>query len=271
MDKITIKDLEIFANHGVFKEENILGQKFVINAVLYTDIRKAGINDDLTESIHYGEVCNSIKKFMEENTYKLIEAAAENLAVSLLTEYKKLEKIELEIKKPWAPVKLPLDTVSVKIERGYHNAYIALGSNMGDKEGYFNMAIDELGKLAGCEVVRVSDFIVTKPYGGVEQDDFLNGALLLKTILPPIELLDKLHEIEKMANRERIIHWGPRTLDLDILMYDKLIFENDDLVIPHVEMHKRDFVLKPMVDIAPNLRHPIYQKTMTELLESLNC
>lgn len=110
---------------------------------------------------------------------------------------------------------------------------------------------------------------MTEPYGGVEQDDFLNACLILKTLISPEELLEKLHEIEKEAHRERIIRWGPRTLDLDILLYDDLVMENDELIIPHVEMHMRDFVLKPLSEIAPNVRHPIYKKTISQLLKEL--
>ena len=134
MDKIQIKNLEIFANHGAFPEENKLGQKFVISATLYTSTRKAGKTDDLTASIHYGEVSQFITKFVREHTWKLLETVVEQLAEAMLLQIPHLEKVELEIKKPWAPVGLPLETVSVSIERGWHTAYIAMGSNMGDKK-----------------------------------------------------------------------------------------------------------------------------------------
>ena len=147
MDKIHIKDLEIFAKHGVFPEENVLGQKFLVSAVLYTETRGAGKTDDLTRSIHYGEVSHMIKAFMEENTFQLLETVAERLAEKMLLEIPLLKKVRLEIKKPWAPVGLPLDTVSVEIERGWHTACIALGSNMGDRERYLNISGDHFGKI----------------------------------------------------------------------------------------------------------------------------
>ena len=103
----------------------------------------------------------------------------------------------------------------------------------------------------------------------MEQDDFLNACMVVRTLLSPEELLDKLHEIEQEAHRERIIHWGPRALDLDILMYDDLVMESDDLIIPHIEMDKREFVLKPLCEIAPNLRHPILKKTVSQLLAAI--
>ena len=130
MDQIKIQELEVFANHGVFPEENALGQKFVISAVLYTDTRPAGQTDDLTLSVHYGEVSQRIREFVEGNTWKLLETVAEKLAFELLVSFPRVRKIRLEIRKPWAPVRLPMKTVAVEIERQWHRAYIALGSNM---------------------------------------------------------------------------------------------------------------------------------------------
>lgn len=268
-DEIHIENLEIFANHGVFQEETNLGQKFLVSLVMYADTRKAGKTDCLEESIHYGEVSHFMTSYTKKHTRKLIEAAAEDLAEALLLQYPPLKGVTLELKKPWAPVGLPLETVSVKITRFWHRAYLGLGSNLGDKQAYLEQAVKALGETKGCRVAKVSSYLVTEPYGGVEQDDFLNACLSLDTLLSPSELLEKLHEIEQAAHRERLIHWGPRTLDLDILLYDDEILETEDLIIPHVEMHKREFVLKPLSEIAPYKRHPVYQKTVAELLEAL--
>lgn len=269
MDKIKIKDLEVFANHGVFPEENTLGQKFIVSADLYTDTRKAGKTDDLTVSIHYGEVSAFIEVWLKKYTYKLLESAAENLAEELLLKYPGMRAIRLEIKKPWAPIRLPLKTVSVEIERAKHTAYIAMGSNMGDREKYIKDAVKLLDSVRGCTVKTVSDLIETPPYGVTDQDDFLNGCLELETLLTPRELLGELNRIEAEAGRERIVHWGPRTLDLDIIFYDDITVQEKDLCIPHVEMHKRKFVLEPLAQIAPYKRHPVYGKTVTEMLGDL--
>lgn len=270
MDQIKIKDLEVFANHGVFPEETKLGQKFLVSCTLYVDTRKAGKSDDLEASVHYGLVSHLIKKEMEEHTYKLIEAVAEHLAEAVLLYDDKIQKVEIEVKKPWAPVGLPLDTVSVAITRSWHEAYVAIGSNMGNKRAYIDQAIEALSKTEGCKVEKVSSIIETEPYGGVEQDVFLNGAIKLKTLLAPYELLDRLHELEQEAKRERLVHWGPRTLDLDILLYDDLVLEEENLCIPHVDMQNRDFVLRPMSEIAPYKRHPVYGKTMKEMLQAID-
>ena len=271
MDKIEIRNLEIFANHGVFPEENVLGQKFVVSATLYTDTRKAGLTDELTASIHYGEVSHMITDFTRKHTFKLLEALAENLAEMLLDSLSGLEQITLKIEKPWAPVGLPLKTVSVEITRKWHTAYIAFGSNMGDKKLFIDNGIRGLNKTKGCRIEAVSDYLVTEPYGVTDQDEFLNGVLKMRTLLSPEELLERLHQLEQEANRERIIHWGPRTLDLDILFYDQEIIDTADLHIPHPDMQNRDFVLAPMNQIAPYLRHPVLNQTISQLLNILLC
>ena len=268
-DEIQIRDLEVFANHGVFPEETRLGQKFLLSLTMYTDMRKAGTGDCLEDSIDYGAVSHFMTDYMKRHTWKLIEAAAEHLAEELLLRYPLLKGVTLELKKPWAPVGLPLDTVAVKITRFWHRAYLGLGSNLGDKETYLNQAVEALDETRGCQVEKVSSYLVTEPYGGVEQDDFLNACLCLKTYLSPEELLRRLHEIEQDAHRERIIRWGPRTLDLDILLYDDLILETEELILPHMDMENREFVLKPLSEIAPNLRHPILHKTMRQLADQL--
>ena len=268
-DKISIKGLEIFANHGVFPEENKLGQKFVINVALYVDTRSAGLTDDLEQSVNYGTVCHQINDFLTANTYKLIERCAEELATHLLVSNPLVQEIDVEIEKPGAPIGLPLETVSVKIHRAWHDVAIALGSNMGDTKKYLDDAVQKIDKLKNTKVIKVADYITTKPYGGVEQDDFLNSAMLIRTLFTPNELLNELHKIENEAGRVRTIHWGPRTLDLDILLYDDLVMETNDLTIPHVELHLRDFVLKPLAQIAPWLRHPVYGETMAQMLKKL--
>ena len=126
-----------------------------------------------------------------------------------------------------------------------------------------------LADTEDCIVEQVSDYLVTEPYGGVEQDVFLNGALKLRTLLTPEELLDRLHELEQAAHRERIVHWGPRTLDLDILLYDQMIIDTPVLHVPHIDMENRNFVLIPLTELAPYYRHPVLNKTISQLLKEL--
>lgn len=268
-DEIRIDDLEVYAYHGVFPEENEKGQPFFVNAVLYTDTRAAGLADELTLSTHYGEVCHFITKWMQEHTCKLIETVAENVAREILLHYPLVQAVDLEIRKPEAPIGLPFASVSVRIQRGWHKAYLSVGSNLGDREGYIAQAIAALEQEEAVRVEKVSSLLNTKPYGGVEQQDFLNAAIAVSTLLLPEELLKLLHKIEYAADRKREIHWGPRTLDLDIVFYDKLVYESEDLIIPHVDMENRYFVLKPLSELIPNFRHPVLGKTVTQLLEAV--
>jgi dihydroneopterin aldolase/2-amino-4-hydroxy-6-hydroxymethyldihydropteridine diphosphokinase len=267
MDKIKITNLEVFCHHGVYKEENVLGQKFLVSVELYAELSMAAKNDDILKSVNYGQVCHFIKEVMENNTYKLIETLTEQLARAILLRFSMVEKIKIEVKKPWAPILLPIETVSVEMERQWHKVYLSLGSNMGDKMLNLNSAIDLLKSEEGCKVTKVSAFIQTEPVGGVKQDDFINCALELKTLLSPEELLDLIAEIENKLLRVRTIYWGPRTIDLDILFYENEVIYSERLTIPHPEIKNRGFVLEPMCQIAPELRHPIYGKNIYQMYQ----
>lgn len=269
MDIIRIDNLEIYAYHGVYDEEKEKGQYFYVNAELYTNTRKAGMNDDLDASTNYGTVCDFIHDFMTKHTYDLIETVAEQLAQALLLEFKLVKSVLLEIRKPHAPIEKEFESVSVEIERGWHEAFVAFGSNLGDKEKFIDEAIEALSNLPQINIVAISDKIVTEPYGNVEQDVFLNGVMKIETLLPADELLQILQKVEEHAGRERKIHWGPRTLDLDIIFYDDDIISEDDLVVPHPDMKNRDFVLKPLMQIAPYKLHPVYRKTISDMYAEL--
>ncbi len=269
MDEIRIKGLKLFAHHGVYEQERADGQFFYVDAVLSTDLSKAGMQDELGLTTNYGEVCRFLNEWLTENTCQLIEAAAEGAARQILLRFPRVMEVELELHKPQAPIGLPFGDVSVRVKRGWHKVYLSIGSNLGDREAFLRGGIEELSRHPDIRLGKVSDFLETKPYGGVEQGMFLNGALELDTLLAPLQLMEQLHRIESLAGRERLVHWGPRTLDLDILFFDKLVYEDEHLVIPHVDMQNRYFVLKPMAQIAPNIRHPILQKTIQELLEAL--
>lgn len=268
MDQIIIENLAVFAHHGVYREENEKGQNFYINAVLETDTRKAGTLDDLDLSTNYGEVCAFLDNFLKEHIYKLIETVAEKASEELLLRFPSVRRVTLEIRKPEAPIPLPFESVSVKITRGWHRAYLSCGSNMGDREAHLDGAVEALKADAGCRVLRVSDWVETAPYGGVEQDNFLNGAICLETLYTPEMLLAKLHEIERDHKRERTVHWGPRTLDLDILLYEDCVMYTQELIIPHVDMQNRYFVLKPLAQIAPYERHPLLGLSIGQMYEA---
>lgn len=145
---------------------------------------------------------------------------------------------------------------------------VALGSNMGDRRGYIQRALEKIEERAG-RVVSASDIIETRAYGLEEQDDFLNMVILLDTDLSPRDLLRCLNEIEAELERIRDIRWGPRTIDLDIIYYGDEIINEEDLIIPHQDLHNRRFVLEPLCQIAPDWKDPRSGKSAKELLEEL--
>ncbi len=266
-DKIIIENLCVFANHGVLEEEKRMGQKFLVSAELEINTRKAGVSDNIALSINYADVCKVIDKFMKDYTFNLLEAVAENMTLVLFANFPELNGVKVTIKKPWAPIGLQLDYVAVSIERRWHRAYISLGSNMGDRLKYLEKAVEEVKEDLNCKLLKISDIIETAPYGPVIQDDFLNGCIMIDTLYTPHELLSFLHKLENDANRTREVHWGPRTLDLDILLYDDLVVCDDELVIPHPEMHKRAFVLEPLKQIAPDAVHPLLHQRIRDMVE----
>ena len=144
--------------------------------------------------------------------------------------------------------------------------YIALGSNLGDKENNMNEALQRLAKK-GVTVCKVSDFMATRPYGVTDQPDFLNAVAEIKTDCSPTELLRVLLQIEQEMGRKRIRRWGERNIDLDLLLYEDRIINLPDLQVPHPDM---DFVLRPLVQIAPEAVHPILKKTIRQLWEELS-
>lgn len=267
MDKISIKGLEIFANHGVYDFEKENGQKFYVDLDFYLDT--SIIVDNIDKTVHYGIVSNEIKIFMQENNYDLIEILANDLAKYLLKKFDKIKHLSLTINKPNAPIEIPFENVSATVNRGWHTCYIAMGSNLGNKEKYIFDAIEDIKNNDNIKLKIVSTLIETKPYGVIDQPNFINGAMKIETILTPFELLHYLQSLEKKANRVKLRHWGERTLDLDILLYDNETIFTDTLKIPHPEMHIREFVLTPLVEIEPYLVHPIKNKTVAELLTNI--
>lgn len=137
---------------------------------------------------------------------------------------------------------------------------------MGDREQQINDALSWLNTLPETKVTKISSLYETAPVGGVKQDDFLNGIVALDTNLSPLELLDSLQEIELKLNRVRKIHWGPRTIDLDIVLFGDLVVESERLKVPHPLMHERSFVLIPLNEIAPQAIHPVLNKKISDIV-----
>lgn len=147
--------------------------------------------------------------------------------------------------------------------------YLGLGSNIGNRVAHLDEAIARMNAHNNITVTRQSSIIETEPYGNVDQDKFMNMCVEIDTDLSPVALLETVLEIEQKMGRERIIDWGPRNIDIDILIYEDLEINLDDLQIPHAEMHKRMFVLEPLAEIAANVVHPTFGVSIKTLKQQL--
>jgi len=159
-------------------------------------------------------------------------------------------------------------TADISTTTGHATAYVALGSNIGDREAYLLQAIDALRRQAGIEVTALSAMYETEPVGYVDQAAFLNMVIELSTTLPPKQLLLAMQDIEGSLGRTRDVHWGPRTVDLDLLLYDDIQLTAPDLIIPHPRMQERAFVLIPLADVLQQ-RQAGLLASITEQLERL--
>ncbi|NER31602.1 MAG: 2-amino-4-hydroxy-6-hydroxymethyldihydropteridine diphosphokinase [Symploca sp. SIO1C4] len=147
---------------------------------------------------------------------------------------------------------------------------IALGSNLGDSRAILEAALDKINKTPNFTIKACSSWYKTAPIGPA-QPDFLNGCAILEVTLSPHKLLETLLGIEQDFGRVRLEHWGPRTLDLDIILFDNLILETPDLQIPHRLMRDRAFVLVPLAEIAPDWIEPVSGLTVSQLVQRLDC
>jgi 2-amino-4-hydroxy-6-hydroxymethyldihydropteridine diphosphokinase len=144
-------------------------------------------------------------------------------------------------------------------------SYIALGSNKGDRFEHLTRAIQEISKDKNNNIENASSIYETLPYGYKDQGNFYNAVIKIKTGYELIELLDLLKAIERKIGREDSAKWGPREIDLDILFYNSLIYSNERITVPHKEAAKRDFVLIPLSEIAPDLNHPVLNQKICDI------
>lgn len=152
-----------------------------------------------------------------------------------------------------------------------HRVYLSIGSNLGDKQGHCKKALSEIEQRGIGRIVERSPLYRTEPVDYLDQDWFVNGAVAIETDLEPRDLLCQLQTIQAdLGTRAKTVRFGPRTIDLDILLFEDRVIKDDDLVIPHERMHDRAFVLIPLCDIAPDLVHPVFQTSMAGLLAALD-
>ena len=148
-------------------------------------------------------------------------------------------------------------------------AYLGIGSNEGDRLRNIKQAIEFISEIDGCDVEAVSSLYETSPFGNLEQQIFFNAAIKISTVLNPIALLLKLKDIENKIGRIKREKWGSREIDIDILFYNDLIFSDEIITLPHEGIIYRDFVMIPLIEIEPEINHPVFNKKVSEFIPDL--
>lgn len=262
---IILKDYEVVACHGVNPEEKVNPQRFLFTVKVDTDLALSASSDNLANTVSYSAVKKVVKAVAEENSFDLIETLAYFVAKRVLLAFPLADDVSVKVKKPDAPMSGNFDFVGVELPLKWHDVYLALGSNEGDRNAYLDLAIKLLNEDDNFKEVVESKRIETEAYGGVATGEFVNSCVKLKTLYSPHELLAKIDEIEKAGDRVRTVHWGDRTLDVDIIFFDEEVIGDDYLVVPHPDMQNREFVLKPLLELCPNKVHPLLKKRVNEL------
>ena len=148
-------------------------------------------------------------------------------------------------------------------------SFLGIGSNLGNREEFIASAIEHLAQDPETEILQKSKLLKTKPYGNIDQPYFLNCVVKIETTSSPNQLLKCCMKIENELGRIRKEKWGPRNIDIDILFYDDRILNKPDLIIPHPDLHNRQFLLESLNEIAPDLIHPVLKKKIRKLLQEL--
>ncbi len=255
-DRIEINGLTVTTVVGALPHEREIAQPLRIDLALVVDLHDAGRSDELGDTVHYGEVAEQIAAVARENKDVLLERLADRIA-EVAVAFDRVEAVELTVTKLRPPIAEHVDTTAVRVRRtradfglaarSSHRAIVALGSNLGDRWQYLARAVDELG-----DVVAMSQVFETDPVGGPdEQGAYLNMVVTVDTPLDPFAFVRRCQRIEAAALRQRTVHWGPRTLDVDVLFYDDVSIASPELTIPHPRIAERRFVLAPLAEVAP--------------------
>lgn len=268
MKTVEIKGIKLSARHGVHEREKINPQEFLIDISFDYDSYDAAKSDDIERAVNYSQVCKTAYRVCAENTFNLIEKLSYEIAFELAEAFPAIDNIEVSVHKPQAPVNLPFDDIIVTSKLERVKAVLSLGSSEGDRRANLDGGIAALKNVRGINVLKVSDYINTPPYGGVAQNGFLNCALVAECLLPPERLLEVIHSIESDFHRVREERWGDRTLDIDIIFFGNKVIAKEGLIIPHGDYFNRDFVLTPIKQIVPEFVCPVLRKRVADIRPS---
>jgi dihydroneopterin aldolase/2-amino-4-hydroxy-6-hydroxymethyldihydropteridine diphosphokinase len=262
LDQVRLLGLRARGHHGVFEHERREGQDFVVDVVLHLDTREAAVGDDLSRTVHYGDLATAVAGAVRGAPVDLLETLAARIG-DVCLENPRVVATDVTVHKPQAPVTERFGDVAVAIRR-YRDtvldaapvedvdAVLALGTNVGDRVATLVSAVAALDATPGLTVRRASPVVETEPVGGPEQPDYLNAVVLVTTALSPRALLAACQAVEAGHGRERTVRWGPRTLDVDVIDYAGLVAAAPDLELPHPRAHERAFVLQPWAAVDPD-------------------
>jgi len=256
-----ISDLRVTAVVGALAHERELSQPLRIDLSIGVDLHEAAISDELSDTVNYGLVAEQVAATVSSSKHVLLERVAGEVA-DLVLGFDRVDDVDVTITKLRPPIPLAVESTAVRLFRTRadanfdrphpHVAYLALGSNLGDRMEFLRGAVAELGS-----VTAMSHVYETEPIGGPDaQGPYLNMVVRVETPLDPFALLRRCRRIEQSAMRQRIVRWGPRTLDVDVLFFDDVQIASERLTIPHPRIGERRFVLVPLAEIAPELCPP---------------
>lgn len=263
-DQIKLDAIRAVGTIGVLPEEQQRAQPFEVDLVLDVDTRAAGATDDLDASVDYGRPIAIAARIISTERHQLLERVAARIAEEVLT-LAGVEAVEVTVRKLKVPVAEDVRSSAVTIRRSrvdahrrparWRTAYLAMGSNLGDRRQHLRRALQRLPLEVdgtGLRVTGTSHVYETDPVGGPDdQGPYLNIVAEVETTLDPFELLERCLATEAAGGRERQVRWGPRTIDIDVLLYDDVRIESPELTLPHPRMWERRFVLEPLSDLAP--------------------
>ena len=259
--RITLTGISVNASHGVYGFEKTGVHPFVADAVLYTD--KMCGSDNLCRTYDYSKAAEIIAGELGGKSVDLIETLATRIAKKLSIAFN--ADCDVTVHKPEAPLNVNFSDVSVTAHSRFTRVCLGLGSNMGDRKKYLDDAVAAIKADEENKDVRVSSYHATAPYGGAAHGEFLNACLVMRTLKDPFALLDMCAALESAAGRVRKERWGDRTLDADILLYGQEVIDEEGLIVPHVGICEREFVLAPLSEIAPGTVHPVCGATVAQL------
>lgn len=251
MDHLRMVDMEFYGYTGCLPEEKENGQTFVVTVDMACNRIPGSVTDNLNDTINYAELYELIKNLVTTSKGDLIENLAYEIGGVVLNYSDIPDSVSVTVSKPQAPVVGSFKTMETTIERKrfQHSVVLALGSNMGDKEQYLKDAARKLMTSGHIELIKAGGLYETEPVGYDDQPYFYNTVIDVMTDLEPEELLNLTQKIELDLHRVRTIKNGPRTIDIDILLYDDIKMNTERLIIPHPRMYERAFVLYPFKDI----------------------